>query len=102
MHAAEEGHHVVLAEAVEVDVAHQHHLVVVDVEQRTRQDLARILRVALREEAQRLGRTRWCSRETFAAGIFSQLLQQSLHQPRYVVGCLRIDVFDHLFSPTSK
>ena len=54
VHAAEERDQVVLAEAVEVDVLDEHHLVVGDLEERVVEDRERILRVALGEEAQRL------------------------------------------------
>ena len=46
MGTPEEGHQVVLALRLEVDVADEDHLVVVDVEERARQDLGRILRIA--------------------------------------------------------
>src|SRR5262249_50360158 len=67
---------VVLAEAVEVDVLHDHHLVVGDREERIVQDRHRVLLVALREEAQRARDARRRPREPFAAGLLAELLQE--------------------------
>ena len=43
-----------LAEAVEIDVSNNDHLVVIDVEECSGQCLSRILRIALRKETHRL------------------------------------------------
>ena len=51
---AEERQQVVLAHAVEVDVADDHHLAIIDAEQRAVQHVVDVGRVAAREKPQRL------------------------------------------------
>ncbi len=55
VHLAEEGQQVMFAEAEHLDVLHDHHLVVVDVEQRAFQQLFRIFAIALGQILQGLG-----------------------------------------------
>ena len=96
--APEERQHVVLAEAVEVDVLHDHHLVVADVEERVVEDLPGILRVAGAEEAHRLGDADRRAQQAVAAGVLAELLQQLRDQ-----GLDRIAVaFAHSSSPYTK
>ena len=75
VHLAEEGQHVVLAEAVEVDVAYNDHLAVVLAEHGRAQHLGRVLAVAAGEHLQRLGHTLGGFQQTFAVGVFANKTQ---------------------------
>ena len=70
---AEERQQVVLAQAVEIDVLHDHHLAVFDGEQRVVEDFVDVHAVAAREELERLFDALRGIQEPFAARIFSEL-----------------------------
>jgi hypothetical protein len=72
---AEEGQHMMLAQAVEVGVLDEDHLVVADVEEGVVEDVDRILFVALRQEAHGLGVAMRGAGEAVPGGILAQLLQ---------------------------
>src|SRR5262245_7240749 len=69
-----------LAEAVEVDVLHEDHLVVVFLEHRLVQDLARILVIAAQQELERCGDAGRRAAQPLARRILAELLQQALDQ----------------------
>jgi hypothetical protein len=71
---------VVLAEAVEVDVLDEHHLVVGHLEERVVEDRVRILRVALGEEAQRLRHPLGGALQAVARGVLAELLEQRVDE----------------------
>ena len=73
---AEERQQVVLAQAVEVDVLHDHHLAVIDGEQRVVEDFVDVHAVAAREELEGLLDALRGVQQPFAAGIFSELGQE--------------------------
>jgi hypothetical protein len=75
-----EGQQVVLAEAVELDVLDDHHLVVGDVEEGVVQDLVRVLVIAPGQEAQRLRDAARRADQAVAARALAQLLEDRLHQ----------------------
>src|SRR6185503_350690 len=78
---AEERQQVVLAERVEVDVPHQHHLVVVVLgEDRAVQDLVDVLLVARGEELQHGFHARRRLLESFPLRILAELAQDALDQ----------------------
>jgi hypothetical protein len=79
VHPTEERQHVVLAQAVEADVLHQDHLVVADVEQGAVQKLGGILRVALGQEAVRLGDPLGRALEAVSLRVLAELEQDRLH-----------------------
>ena len=80
VHLAEERQQVVLAHAEELDVLHDHHLVVLHVEQSPVDDLVDVHRVAAGEELQRpLGAQRR-AHQAFALGIFTQLAEDFPHR----------------------
>ena len=84
---AEERQQVVLAQAVEIDVLHDHHLAVVDGEQCVVEDFVDVHAVAAREELERLFDALGGVEEPFAARIFSELGKElpyeRLHYPEF-------------------
>ena len=70
---AEERQQVVLAQAVEVDVLDDHHLAVIDGEQRVVEDFVDVHVVAAREELEGLFDALRGVEQPFAARIFSEL-----------------------------
>ena len=73
---AEERQQVVLAQTVVVDVAHDHHLVVIHGEQRAVEDFVDVGRVAARQERHRLGDADGRLDQPFAVGVFAQVDQE--------------------------
>ena len=77
---AEEGQHVMLAEAEEGYLPDEDHLVVLLVEERVGNGLARVQPVALGQETQRAGHAPRCLDEPGTGGILTQLTQQRLDE----------------------
>jgi hypothetical protein len=71
----EERQQVVLAERVQLDLAHHHHLLAVDLEQRVADDAARVEAVAAREERHRLGDAGRRLDEAVALGVLAEQLE---------------------------
>ena len=89
---AEERQQVMLAETVEVDVPDDHHLVIIDAEQRVVQRGVDIGRVAARQELERLLHPLRCIEQSFARRILAQLREQlpdDLLHPRILYRCSR-------------
>ena len=77
---AEERQQVVLAQTVEVDVAHDHHLAIIDAEERAVQHGIDIRPVAAREKRQRCFHPLRSTDEPLAARILAELDQQARDQ----------------------
>ena len=75
VHPAEERQHVVLAQRVELDVAHHHHVLVRLVEQRVANDLSGVHPVTPREPRERLRYTLRSLDQPLAVGILAQQLE---------------------------
>ena len=87
---AEERQQVMLAEAVEVDVLDDHHLAIIDGEQRVVQDVIDVRIIPTGEESQRLFHTRGRTRQSFTVGVFTELDQEAPDQilhPRILHRC---------------
>src|ERR1019366_7603989 len=84
VHLAEERQHVVLAHAEELDVPHNHHLVVFHVVQRAVYQLADVHLVAARQEFEGLVHAFRGFLQAFALRIFHQHRQHFLHQRSHV------------------
>ena len=76
MGLAEERQQVVLAEAIDLDVADQHHLVVLDLEERLADDVSRVQAVPLGEYLQTLPHSCWRIDQAIAGRIFPNADQQ--------------------------
>src|SRR6266550_2354496 len=74
---AEEQQEVVLAERVEVDVLDDHHLAIIDGEQRIVQHVIDVSAISARQEFQRLLHARGRPDEPLAIGVFAQLDEQA-------------------------
>src|SRR5438034_6771508 len=77
---AEEGQHVVLAEAVEGDVFDDDHLVVVLVEDRVSHDILRLDALAISQLAHRPRHSLWCRGQSLATWVLPALDQQRLDE----------------------
>jgi hypothetical protein len=82
----------VLAEAVDLDVAHDDHVVEVRLEHRAVEHLPRRLPVAAGQKRQGLGHPFRRDLQPFALGVLAEFDQQLPHQPR---DALFIDLFLH-------
>ena len=80
MAPAEERQQMMLAQTVEVDVAHDHHLAIIDGEQRAVQHLIDVGLVAAREKLQRLFHPLRRPDQPFARRILAELDQQARDQ----------------------
>src|SRR6266436_9126270 len=76
----EKWQHVVFAQAVNLDVLHQHHLVVTHAEHGAVQEFFRILVVAASQKAQRLLKTLGSVPQTVAIRILPDQLDHPPHQ----------------------
>src|SRR5438552_2647075 len=83
MHGSEERQKMVLAHAIKLDVLYHYHLVALFFEYRAVDDLLNIGVIAAGEKAQRLIGALWCTHQTRALRIFTDLQQQLLHQSGY-------------------
>ena len=72
MRLAVEGEHVVFAQRVDLDVAHEHHLPVLLAEHSRQENVARILGVALGHESHCLGYPFGGFEQPLARGVFAQ------------------------------
>jgi hypothetical protein len=80
VHLAAEGNHVVLAEGVNVDIAHDDHVAVRLLFKYTlSDDIFDCLAVALSEELKRLGCSLRCVFQAFTFGVLAQALQLGVH-----------------------
>src|SRR5687768_6971389 len=86
---AEERQQVVLAQAVEIDVLHDHHLTVIDGEQGVVEHFIDIHAVAAREEREGLFDALWCVEKPLAAWIFSERGQELPDQWLHRSNCSR-------------
>ena len=85
---AEERQQVMLAETVEVDVAHDHHLAIIDAEQRAVQHFVDVGVVSAREKLQRLLDPLGRPHQPFARRIFAELDQQARDQILHLRYCI--------------
>ncbi len=69
-----------LAQAEHFDVFHDHHLVIVDREQRLAQKRFGIVLVALDEKLHGLMHAFWCTRKAFAIGVLAEADNHLAHQ----------------------
>ena len=87
---SEKRQQMMLAERIEVDVLDDHHLVIIDGEQRVVQDVIDVCAIPARQESQRLFDTRGRAREPFTVGVFTELDQEAPDQilhPRILHRC---------------
>ena len=92
MAASEEGQHVVFAQAVDLDVAHNDHVVRMRLEDRAVHDLFRRLPIAAGQEGERFRHALGSPLQPFAVRIFAQLNQELTRQLCH--SCL-INLFFH-------
>ncbi len=76
MHAAQERQHVMLAQAVKLDIADDHHLVIADIEQGSIDDLFRICAVAAEQFCVHACNTPRGIEQAFPFRLFSQSRQE--------------------------
>ena len=77
MRLAVEGDHMVFTHRIEFDILDDNHLFVLLLESRRQQNLFRILRITLRQEAHRFGHPFRGFQQPFTIGILSQKFQNS-------------------------
>ena len=95
MSLADEGHHVMLTERIELDVLHDNHLLVVFMEHRRAQNRLGVEVVAIGEEEHGLGDALRALEQSLAFGILAQELEDGLVVLRHLGHALLI-VFVYL------
>src|SRR3989304_10473344 len=64
-----------LAQAVEVDIPHDHHFAIVDAEEGAVEHLVNVRAVPARQEPERILDSRWCPEKAFPIRVFAQRCQ---------------------------